>query len=108
MKLILSIVILLTLHAYAKEKTLYQQGYNTGKDFAKTAPTEKVKNDIKRDLKRLKSGNGDEVARARGGMQATYEFYCTGAMVFKYDDRGNSREFRKGYFKGCQDGLFEN
>ena len=108
MKLIISIVILLTLNACAKEETLYQQGYNKGKNFAKNAPTEKIKNDIKTDLKRLKSGDGDEVARARGGMQATYEFYCSGGMVFKYDNRGSSREFRNGYFKGCKDGLFKN
>jgi len=111
MKLTILILLLLTLSACtetAKEKTLYQQGYNEGRDFAKNAPTEEVKNDIKIDLKRLKSGNGDEVAGARGAMQATYEFYCSGTMVFNYDKRGSSREFRKGYFKGCEDGLFGN
>jgi len=107
MKLIIAIVILFTLNACTKEKTLYQQGYDKGKDFAKNAPTEEMKNDIKTDLKRLKSGNREEVAKAIGRMQATYEFYCSGVGIFNYDDRGSSREFRNGYFQGCQDGLFK-
>ena len=89
-----------------KEETLEEQGYKVGKDFANTAPTEKYKINIKKDLEILKHGNLDEVSKAKGSLQAMYEIYCNGSMIFKYDERSINVEFRNGYFKGCKDELF--
>jgi len=112
MKTFFSLIILLSFIACSNnvEQTLYNEGYELGKKTGSNSPTKKMKQDIQVTLKKLKHTKGDEFSKAKAQLQALYGIYCKGINLnsLNYIDNGNKKEFRKGYYKGCEDSLFGN